>query len=80
MKDYSYHKKVIEDVTVKLNELGIDLYLIITAEGCDPMTSFIPGVDTVGSALSCLPRTAEGLPLHPVLTLRMWRSQAFLMR
>ena len=50
MKDYSYHKKVIEDVTVKLNELGIDLYLIITAEGCDPMTSFIPGVDTVGSS------------------------------
>lgn len=50
MKDYAYHKKVIEDVTEQLNELGIDLYLIITAEGCDPMTSFIPGVDTVGSS------------------------------
>ncbi len=49
MKDYSYHKKVIEDVTEKLKELDIDLYLIITAEGCDPMTAFIPGVDTVGS-------------------------------
>ena len=49
MKDYSYHKKVIDDVIAKLNELDIDLYLIITAEGCDPMTSFIPGVDTVGS-------------------------------
>ena len=49
MKEYSYHKKVIEDVIAKLNELDIDLYLIITAEGCDPMTSFIPGVDTVGS-------------------------------
>ena len=49
MKDYSYHKKIIEDVTEKLKELDIDLYLIITAEGCDPMTSLIPGVDTVGS-------------------------------
>ncbi len=50
MKDYSYHKKVIDDVIAKLNELDIDLYLIITAEGCDPMTAFIPGVDTVGSS------------------------------
>ena len=48
MKDYSYHKKVIDDVITKLNESDIDLYLIITAEGCDPMTEFIPGVDTVG--------------------------------
>ena len=49
MKDYSYHKKVIDDVIAKLKELDIDLYVIITAEGCDPITSFIPGVDTVGS-------------------------------
>lgn len=50
MKDYSYHRKVISDVIEKLKELEIDLYLIITAEGCDPMTAFIPGVDTVGSS------------------------------
>ncbi len=50
MKDYSYHKKVIDDVITKLKELDIDLYLIITAEGCDPMTELIPGVDTVGSS------------------------------
>lgn len=50
MKDYSYHKKVINDVIAKLGELDIDLYLIITAEGSDPMTEFIPGVDTVGSS------------------------------
>ena len=50
MKDYSHHKKVIDDVITKLNESDIDLYLIITAEGCDPMTEFIPGVDTVGSS------------------------------
>ena len=49
MKDYSYHKKAIDDMIGKLKELDIDLYVIITAEGCDPLTSFIPGVDTVGS-------------------------------
>ena len=26
MKDYSYHKKVIDDVITKLNESDIDLY------------------------------------------------------
>ena len=28
MKDYSYHKKVIDDVITKLNESDIDLYLL----------------------------------------------------
>ena len=59
MKDYSYHKKVIDDVIVKLNELDIDLYIIITAEGCDPMTSFIPGVDTVGAGAVMFVRNGD---------------------
>ena len=59
MKDYSFHKKVIDDVIVKLNELDIDLYLIITAEGCDPRTSFIPGVDTVGAGAFMFARNGE---------------------
>jgi hypothetical protein len=59
MKDYSFHKKVIDDVIVKLNELDIDLYLIITAEGCDPMTSFIPGVDTVGAGASMFAKNGQ---------------------
>ncbi len=50
MKDYTYNKKIITDVIEKLKEKNIDLYLIITSEGCDPMTTFIPGVDTVGSS------------------------------
>ena len=61
MKDYSYHKKVIDDVIAKLDELDIDLYLIITAEGCDPMTSFIPGVDTVGSSAFLFTRDGKKL-------------------
>ena len=63
MKDYEYHKKVIQDVTDKLKELGIDLYLIITAEGCDPMTSFIPGVDTVGSSAFLFTKEGKRLAL-----------------
>lgn len=47
--DKVYHAKVISDVIAKLDELDIDLYLIITSEGADPITTFIPGVDTVGS-------------------------------
>ena len=61
MKDYSYHKKVIDDVIEKLDELDIDLYLIITAEGCDPMTAFIPGVDTVGSSAFLFTRDGKKL-------------------
>lgn len=47
--DKAYHAKVIADTIGKLQELDIDLYLILTSEGADPITSFIPGVDTVGS-------------------------------
>ena len=50
MKNFEFHNRVIHDVTEKLKELDIDLYLIITSEGSDKMTRFIPGVDTVGSA------------------------------
>lgn len=49
MKNFEFHNRVIGDVIAKLNELDIDLYLIITSEGSDKMTRFIPGVDTVGS-------------------------------
>lgn len=61
MKDYSYHKKVIDDVIAQLDRLDIDLYLIITAEGCDPMTQFIPGVDTVGSSAFLFTRDGKKL-------------------
>ena len=49
MKNFEFHNRVIHDVTEKPKELDIDLYLIITSEGSDKMTRFIPGVDTVGS-------------------------------
>ncbi|MBQ6595642.1 MAG: hypothetical protein IJH78_08305 [Clostridia bacterium] len=61
MKDYTENRKIIADVIGKLDELGIDLYLIITAEGCDPMTEFIPGVDTVGSGAFMFTRDGRKL-------------------
>ena len=78
MKDYSYHKKVIDDVITKLNESDIDLYLIITAEGCDPMTEFIPGVDTVGSSAFLF--TKDGKRRHPALMHRMLKNPVCLTR
>jgi len=42
-------ENVIRDVTERLRELGIDVYLILTSEGSDPVTRFIPGVGTVGA-------------------------------
>lgn len=61
MKDYSYHKRVIDGVIARLDALDIDLYLIITAEGCDPMTSLIPGVDTVGNGAFLFTRDGRKL-------------------
>lgn len=49
MKNQAYHEQVIGDVTENMNKQGIDLYLIITSEHADPLTAFIPGVDTVGA-------------------------------
>lgn len=45
----AYHEKVINDVIEQLKNLDIDAYVIITSEGSDRITSFIPGVGTVGS-------------------------------
>ena len=61
MKDYSENRRIIDDVIARLDALEIDLYLIITAEGCDPMTSFIPGVDTVGSSAFMFTRDGKKL-------------------
>ncbi len=50
MKNKAYHEQVIRDVVENMNRENIDLYLIITSEHADPITAFIPGVDTVGSS------------------------------
>ena len=61
MKDYTEQRRIIDDVIARLDALDIDLYLIITAEGCDPMTAFIPGVDTVGSSAFLFTRDGKKL-------------------
>ena len=50
MKNQAYHEQVIRDVVENMNRQDIDLYLIITSEHADPITAFIPGVDTVGAS------------------------------
>ena len=47
--DKALRENIIRDMTKKLEELGIDVYLILTSEGSDPITRFIPGVGTVGA-------------------------------
>lgn len=49
LKNEDFHRKVIQDTFAQLQQQDIDLYLILTSEGADPITSFIPGVDTVGA-------------------------------
>lgn len=49
LKNEAFHKKVIRDVFEQLEKQDIDLYLILTSESADPITSFLPGVDTVGA-------------------------------
>jgi len=50
MKNQAFHEQVIRDVVKNMQVENIDLYLIITSEHADPITSFIPGVDTVGAS------------------------------
>jgi len=50
---------IIREVTQKLDELDIDVYLILTSEGSDPITSFIPGVGTVGAGAFAFTREGK---------------------
>lgn len=50
MKDLDSNRRKIGKVIEKIRDLQIDLYLIITAEGCDPVIEWIPGVDTIGAS------------------------------
>lgn len=53
------HDGIIRDVTQKLDELNIDVYLILTSEGSDPVTAFIPGVGTVGAGAFAFTRSGK---------------------
>jgi hypothetical protein len=43
------HEKIIREVIEQLKARDIDAYVILTSEGSDHITKFIPGVGTVGS-------------------------------
>jgi hypothetical protein len=56
--DKAKHRNIINDTIDEMKRQGVDAYLIITSEGSDPITSFIPGVGTVGDGAFLF--TAEG--------------------
>ena len=50
MKDYTENIRFMDEMIAKMRELGIDLYVVITGEGADPVPLQCFGVDTVGSS------------------------------
>lgn len=50
MKDYTANIRFMDEMIAKMRELGIDLYVVITGEGADPVPLQCFGVDTVGSS------------------------------
>lgn len=50
MNDYTKNIQFMDNMIARMKELGIDLYLIITGEGADPIPGTCFGVDTVGSS------------------------------
>ena len=50
MKDYTANIRFMDEMIAKMRELGIDLYVVITGEGADPVPLQCFGVDTVGAS------------------------------
>ena len=63
MKDYSDNIRFMDEMIARMGELGIDLYVIITGEGADPIPLQCFGVDTVGSSAFVFSRLGDKLAL-----------------
>ena len=63
MKDFTANIQLMDNVIAKLGELGIDLYLVITAEGADPVPLTCFGVDTVGASAYVFTRNGDKVAL-----------------
>lgn len=59
MFDREYHEAIILKVIEEMKKDGIDTYIIITSEGSDSMTRYIPGVKTVGTGAYVFCTTGE---------------------
>lgn len=72
--DKAQKEQIIQDVTVKLDELNIDVYLILTSEGSDPITPFFPGVGTVSAGAFAFTRDGRRYALSTKIDARtLWR-------
>lgn len=63
MKDFSMNVTFMDNMIAKLRELDIDMYLIITGEGADPIPLTCFGVDTVGSSAYVFTKAGDKLAL-----------------
>lgn len=67
MNDYTKNIRFMDAMIQKMGELGIDLYLIITGEGADPIPGTCFGVDTVGSSAYAFTARGDKLALASVI-------------
>ena len=63
MKDYTDNIRFMDEMIARMNELEIDLYVVITGEGADPIPLQCFGVDTVGSSAFVFSRGGDKLAL-----------------
>jgi hypothetical protein len=66
-KDYSQNVKFMDSMIAKMKELSIDVYVIITGEGADPIPLTCFGVDTIGSSGYAFTSGGEKLAMASVI-------------
>ena len=67
MNDYTKNIQFMDNMIARMKELGIDLYLIITGEGADPIPGTCFGVDTVGSSAYAFTSRGDKLAIASVI-------------
>lgn len=67
MKDFTKNVQFLNKMIAKMQELNIDLYVIITAEGADPIPLRCFGVDTVGASAYVFSKDGAKLALASVI-------------
>ena len=67
MNDYTKNIQFMDNMIARMKDLGIDLYLIITGEGADPIPGTCFGVDTVGSSAYAFTSRGDKLAMASVI-------------
>ena len=67
MNDYTKNIQFMDNMIARMKDLGIDLYLIITGEGADPIPGTCFGVDTVGPSAYAFTSRGDKLAIASVI-------------